>query len=356
MFSKLLPLDEWGLFSSERRPVIISGPCSAESREGVLATARAISALGVEVFRAGAWKPRTSPQSFAGFGADALPWLVEARQETGLKVMTEVAATTHVEAVLKAGLDAVWVGARTTTNPFLVQEIAEALRGTDLPVLVKNPMSQEVALWLGAVERFAAVGLRKVGIIHRGFSSCEPSRYRNLPYWQIPLEIQQTLPNLPIFCDPSHIAGNRSYVGEIANQAVDVGFDGLMLECHLHPEAALSDATQQITPTELSQLLRSLSRSRSDQADAQMQALLDDYRARIDRLDEELLRLLAQRLDIAEQIGQLKQQHQLPVIQPDRWNRLQDRAVRIGHQAGLDETFVRNLFHLIHQASIERQF
>lgn len=356
MVSTLLPLETWGLFSSGKRPVVISGPCSAESREGVLGAARAVSALGVEVFRAGAWKPRTSPHSFAGFGEEALPWLVEARAETGMKVMTEVASPLHVEAVLKAGLDAVWIGARTTTNPFLVQEIAEALRGSDLPVLVKNPMSQEVALWIGALERLADVGLKKLGVIHRGFTSCEPSRYRNLPYWQIPISLKQQIAGLPVFCDPSHIAGNRSYVSEIAHQASDIGFDGLMIECHQNPSAALSDASQQITPAELGRLLRSLEHRSVSVEDGQMQALLDDYRARIDRLDADLLQTLAHRMEISEQIGLLKKEHQLSVVQPQRWEKLEERAVKNGADLGLDADFVRRLFRLIHQASIERQF
>lgn len=356
MISSLLPLNEWGLFSSGERPAVISGPCSAESRDGVLRVARAVSALGVEVFRAGSWKPRTSPQSFAGFGAEALPWLIEARQETGMKVMTEVAAAAHVEAVLKAGLDAVWIGARTTTNPFLVQEIAQALRGTDMPVLIKNPMSQEVALWLGAVERLAAIGLHKIGLIHRGFSTCEPSRYRNLPYWQIPIGIQREFSNLPIFCDPSHIAGQRKYVREISQQAMDIGFDGLMIECHLNPAEALSDASQQITPSELARLLRGLQQRKSGSSSVKHLAVLEDYRAQIDRLDSELLRILAQRMDIAGQIGELKREYQLPVVQPHRWESLENQAVRHGKEMGLEEQFVRNLFRLIHQASIERQF
>lgn len=356
MISTLLPLEEWGLFSSGKRPVVISGPCSAESREGVLAVARAVSALGVEVFRAGTWKPRTSPHSFAGYGVDALPWLVEARQETGMKIMTEVASASHVEAVLKSGLDAVWIGARTTTNPFQVQEIAEALRGSDLPVLVKNPMSQEVALWIGALERLAEVGLKKLGVIHRGFSSCEPSRYRNLPYWQIPMTLKHQIGHLPVFCDPSHIAGDRAFVSEIAHQAADIGFDGLMIECHLNPVDALSDASQQITPTELARLLRSLEHRSVSVQDSRLEALLSDYRARIDRLDADLLQILAHRMEISAQIGQLKKEHQLSVVQPQRWANLEDRAVKYGEELGLDADFVRRLFRLIHQASIERQF
>lgn len=355
MLSSLSLLDEWGLFSPGKRPVVISGPCSAETEEGVLAVARAVSSLGVEVFRAGVWKPRTHPNTFEGRGKEALPWLVRVREETGLKVMTEVARAAHVEAVLKAGLDAVWIGARTTTNPFQVQELAEALRGTGLPVLVKNPMNPETGLWFGAVERLMQSGLRKIGVIHRGFSAYEPSRYRNLPYWQIPIEMKRRYPDLPMFCDPSHIAGDRAYVGELSRQAVDIGFDGLMIECHLQPEAALSDAAQQITPVELARLLRGLTLRRVSVEDSRVSALLEDYRSRIDRLDAELLRVLSSRMELVGEIGELKKEYRMTVVQPARWEHLLERAVRIGTESGLDPAFVRRLFRLIHQFSIEKQ-
>lgn len=340
---------------SVERPLLVAGPCSAESREQVLAVGLALRDQGVHIFRAGLWKPRTRPDSFEGVGVAGLPWLAELKRETGLLIATEVASPTHVDAVLRAGIDVVWIGARTSVNTFAVQELAEALRGTNLPVLVKNPVSPDLDLWVGAVERLLRVGVTRVAGIHRGFSRFGVTRYRNPPEWQIPLDFRLRMPGIPILCDPSHIAGAREFVREVAQRALDLSFDGLMIEVHADPANALSDARQQVTPEALSQLMRSLVRRHEEEVDESFRRRLADFRAEIDELDGELLAVLERRMLVTESIGRLKRQHGVTILQSSRWDYLLQRMLREGVCKGLSCEFITRLFKAIHDESIEHQ-
>lgn len=337
-----------------RRPIIIAGPCSAESEEQMMFTAIALRETGVRVLRAGAWKPRTKPGGFEGYGENALPWIMRAARSCGMLAATEVATAAHVHAALSAGIDILWIGARTTANPFAVQEIADTLRacGRNIPVLVKNPVSPDIDLWIGALERLNAAGITRLGAVHRGFSAYGETYYRNSPIWRVPIELHRRIPGLPLLCDPSHIGGRSEIVGELAQQAMDMGFDGLMVECHCCPSVALSDARQQLTPQELEELLRSLKlRKRPDPSSADIMAL----RSEIDRIDDRLLALLVERMNVSDEIGRHKLREGMAVVQHERYNDLMDRRAVQAEDAGLNPDFVRSLIATIHEESVRRQ-
>ena len=339
-----------------KKPLIISGPCSAETKEQTLATAEALAASGrVDIFRAGVWKPRTKPGSFEGMGVEALPWLAEVKATTGLPVAVEVANTKHVESALAYGIDYVWIGARTTTSPFCVQEIAEALRGSETPVLVKNPMNADIDLWCGAVERLAACNVKNLGLIHRGFSVYGVSRYRNTPMWHLALEIKNRMPELPIICDPSHICGCRDLLADVAQQAADLDFNGLMLESHVDPQSAWSDAKQQVTPTRLIELLDSIVWRAEDSDSVAYQHSIDELRSSIDSLDNEILNLLSRRMDMAKSIGRIKRDNNVMILQTSRWNSVVGNIMARAESLGLSREFLTSLLNAIHLESINKQ-
>lgn len=335
-------------------PTILAGPCSAESEEQVLETARRLADQGVRIFRAGIWKPRTKPGGFEGVGAPGLAWLQWVKRETGMLLATEVATRDHVGEALKAGIDILWIGARTTVNPFAVQEIADALRGHDVPVLVKNPVNPDLELWIGAFERLRRAGLHRLGAIHRGFSSGGKSTYRNEPLWDIPLELRRRLPELPLFCDPSHISGKRERLASLSRQALDLRFDGLMIESHYDPDTARSDAGQQLTPEALGQLLGDLLAQRTGGADTRAEEITE-LRSRIDLIDEQLLELLARRMSLSGKIGTYKKEHYISALQPARYRELVEKRVRLGESLNLNPAFVKEILHEIHTESVRRQ-
>lgn len=351
-----MKLSEFSIKNSQS-PLIIAGPCSAETEEQVMQTVNEIATLTpqVQLLRAGIWKPRTRPNSFEGVGAIGLPWLINAGKKNHLPVSIEIANAKHVEEALKAGVDVLWIGARSTVSPFIVQEIAEALRGVDVPIMVKNPINPDLALWMGAIERLEQVGVKDIAAIHRGFSSYNKSIYRNVPNWEIPIELRRQKPNLPIICDPSHIAGKRDLLFNIAQQALNLNFDGLMIETHINPNEAWSDAAQQITPERLKSFLQDLKTQQKEVADTNEFPSLKDYRQEIDRLDNYILELLAERMNIASEIGQLKKENQIAIHQPKRWADTVKRALEIGKTNGLSENFILALFQKIHNESIDRQ-
>lgn len=351
----LIKAEKWGLFSNMKKPVIIAGPCSAESEQQIFETAKALKSAGVEVLRAGIWKPRTRPNCFEGVGSEGLQWMQRVQRELGMKISTEVANVKHVYEALKAGVDMLWIGARTTANPFAMQEIADALKGTDIPVLVKNPVNPDVELWIGALERLNMAGLKKIGVIHRGFSTYGKSKYRNVPQWQLPIEIKRRFPDMLMICDPSHISGKREYIQEISQQAMDLGFDGLIVESHICPEIALSDAAQQVTPMGLSEILDKLVIREVDSENINYKENIDELRARIDVLDNDLLDLLASRMKVSDEIGKYKKQNNITILQPGRWDEILGKVFEKGNQKGLDNEFLEKVFKAIHQASIDRQ-
>ncbi|MCM1301317.1 MAG: bifunctional 3-deoxy-7-phosphoheptulonate synthase/chorismate mutase type II [Alistipes senegalensis] len=340
-----------------RRPVIIAGPCSAETEAQTLETARRLAAAGFRVFRAGLWKPRTKPGGFEGVGAEGLAWLRRVKRETGMYVATEVATREHVAAAVQGGIDLLWIGARTSANPFAVQEIADALRefiarsGVDIPVLVKNPVSPDLELWIGAIERLRNAGVRRLGAVHRGFTSAEKSLYRNVPMWSVPIELHRRMPELPLFCDPSHLGGRRDVVATLAQQAMDLGFDGLLVEAHCSPDEAWSDGAQQLTPESLAEICgRLVIRKASATTDG-----LAALRAEIDRLDDELLDLLARRMAVSRDIGRYKKEHAIAVLQTARYEELLARRIRQAEAAGMDGDFMRRLLQAIHEESVRQQ-
>lgn len=350
----LVPVGQWGLFP-EGQPLVVAGPCSAESEIQVMETARQIRSCGVEVFRAGIWKPRTHPNNFEGVGSQGLKWMQRVKSELGMRICTEVASERHVFDCLKFGVDMVWLGARTTANPFLVQEIAEALRDIDIPVLVKNPVNPDLDLWVGALERLNQCGVRKLGVIHRGFSSFEKIRYRNNPEWQLAIELRSLYPDMPFFCDPSHMAGCRDYIREISQRALDLGLDGLMIESHCDPTCALSDAAQQLTPPELRELLKSLVVRKNDSDSPEYRENIDQLRAKIDVIDENILYILGSRMRISRQIGEYKKRNNIAILQTSRWDSLLSEVIAKGAQQGLSEKFVTDLFNAIHEESVQVQ-
>ena len=333
------------------RPVIIAGPCSAESREQVLKTATDLAARGIRIFRAGIWKPRTKPGGFEGIGAEGLPWMKMVKQETGMLVATEVATPYHVFEAVKAGIDILWVGARTVTNPFAMQELADALKGVDIPILVKNPINPDLELWIGAIERLYGAGIRKLGAIHRGFSSYEKKIYRNLPLWHIPIELRRRYPHLTIFCDPSHIGGKRELVAPISQQALDLNFDGLIVESHCNPDCALSDAGKQITPEVLDYTLKML----VVRDNAQTTENISVLRQQIDEIDEQLLSLLSKRMRISREIGTYKKEHNMPILQSGRYNEILDKRGKMGKSLDLNPEFISEIMKSIHGESVKVQ-
>lgn len=334
-----------------RRPVVITGPCSAESEEQVMAAARSIAAKDIKIFRAGVWKPRTKPGGFEGVGVIGLKWLKRVKEETGMYVATEVATRDHVFEALKAGIDILWIGARTAVNPFAVQEIADALKGVDVPVLIKNPVNPDLELWIGAIERIYGAGLRRIGAIHRGFSSYDKKIYRNLPLWHIPIELRRRLPQLPIFCDPSHIGGKRELIAPLSQQAMDLSFDGLIIESHCNPDAAWSDSEQQITPDVLDYVLNLLVIRDVTQTTEN----LSELRRQIDRIDEQLLELLSKRMRISREIGIYKKEHNMPVLQSPRYNEILENRSNMGESMDLSPEFVKEILREIHEESVRRQ-
>lgn len=341
----------------ERPRLIIAGPCSAESRKQIVDTATALAELGeVDVLRAGVWKPRTKPGSFEGMGDEALEWLAEAKRLTGLPIATEVATATHAEKALAAGVDVLWIGARTTSNPFSVQEIAEVLGGTEVPVMVKNPMMADAELWIGAVERLARCGVKHIGLIHRGFVGYDPtSELRNTPLWQVALEVRRRLSELPMICDPSHICGNRRGLREVAQQAADLNYSGLMIESHPSPERALSDAEQQVTPDELHALLGAIVWRNVATDEAACRGELEALRGAIDRLDDEIFTLIARRMEVSDEIGRLKLRNNLTILQSGRWQEVVERVKGRARTLGLGEECTSKILDAIHLESIERQ-
>ena len=334
---------------------LIAGPCSAETRGQTIATAEALKGLGIKYFRAGLWKPRSRPGSFEGVGAEGLEWLREVKDRFAMKVCTEVATPLHAELCLKAGVDILWVGARTTANPFQVQELAEALRGCGVPVLVKNPPSHDIALWLGALERLQAAGTGRLAAVLRGVPSSEKIPYRNAPDWELAVEMRTRLPELPVFADPSHIAGGTAYIKEISQRALDLGFDGLMIESHIDPSSALSDPGQQLTPAELGVLLASLQGRDASSPDERFLRELEALRARMDVADEDLIAALAARMKLSAQIGALKKEHKVAIIQTARWEKVLSRAESLAREYGLDPEAARGVFDAVHEASIKEQ-
>lgn len=351
----LIPLYDWGMFT-EPRPSVIAGPCSAETQEQVMETAKGLKDLGINVYRAGIWKPRTHPGSFEGVGAEGLRWMQQAKKEYGLKISTEVASEKHVFECLKFGVDLVWLGARTTANPFLVQEIADALKDTDIPVLVKNPVNPDLDLWIGALERLNRAGIRKLGVIHRGFSTFEKIKYRNDPQWQVAVELRSRFPQLPFFVDPSHLGGSKEYIREISQRSLDLGFEGLMIESHCNPSCALSDAKQQLTPDELKDMLYNQIHVRDNDSDApQWKENIDQLRAKIDIIDENIIYALGSRMKISRQIGEYKRDNNIAILQTSRWDAVLAKVVEKGREYGLSEKFLNDVFNAIHEASVETQ-
>ena len=336
-------------------PLVIAGPCSAETEEQVLKIARELKDSDATIYRAGIWKPRTRPGGFEGVGAIGLKWLQKAKAETGLLMATEVANAAHVKLALEHDIDVLWIGARTTVNPFAVQEIADALQNTDKIVLVKNPVNPDLALWLGGVERLYNAGIKKLGVIHRGFSTYEKTKYRNNPEWQLAIELQNKFPDLPLICDPSHITGRRDMIQQVSQQALDLNYDGLIIETHTDPDNAWSDAAQQVTPTKLKEICKNLKvRNETDAAD-DYNRNMEKLRVNIDEFDAKIIEILAKRMKVADQIGALKKEKNVAVLQNRRWQEILDRMKNEGTEKGLSEDFVESIFKAIHQESIVHQ-
>lgn len=335
----------------EKRPLIIAGPCSAETEEQVFNTAKQLSEKGIKIFRAGIWKPRTKPGGFEGIGEQGLPWMQRVKKELGMLVATEVANTKHVEAALNAGIDILWIGARTSANPFAMQEIADALKGVDVPVLIKNPVNPDLELWIGAIERINGAGIKRIAAIHRGFSTYDKKLYRNLPMWHIPIELHRRIPNLPVICDPSHIGGRRELIAPLCQQAMDLGFDGLIIESHCSPDNAWSDAKQQVTPDVLDFIIDRLVIRNIISSTESIEAL----RSQIDECDNSLLDILAKRMRISREIATYKREHNMTVVQATRYNEILDKRGAQGVLCGMSDEFVRTIFERIHEESVRQQ-
>ena len=346
-----LELKPLNLPSDQERPFVIAGPCSAESEEQVMSTARQLKELGCHNFRAGVWKPRTKPGGFEGHGEKALPWMKRVKEETGMLVATEVATPEHVELALKYGIDIFWVGARTSANPFAVQALADALKGVDVPVFVKNPINPDLELWIGALERLNAAGVKRLGAIHRGFSSYDKKIYRNLPMWQIPIELRRRYPQLPLISDPSHIGGRRELIAPLSQQAMDLGFDGLIVESHCSPDEAWSDAAQQVTPEVLDFIIEHL----IVRDNVEMTESLISLRKQIDEMDDQLMDLLTRRMRVSREIALYKKEHNMGVVQTRRYTEILDKRGAQGSLCGMDETFVRRIYEAIHEESVRQQ-
>ena len=348
------PIEKW--LTKCKKPIIISGPCSAETEKQLISTAKNLAETGkVNLFRAGIWKPRTRPNSFEGIGERGLEWLQTVKEETGLLVTTEVANSKHVDLCLKYGIDVLWIGARTSANPFSVQDIADALRGTDIPVLVKNPVNPDLQLWIGALERINAAGITKIAAVHRGFSSYEKTPFKNNPMWEIPIELKTICPALPVICDPSHIAGNSELIPMISQKAMDLDMSGLMIESHIQPKAALSDSRQQVTPAQLDKIIDELIIREANISNKKFKGQLEQLRNVIDDLDEEIIQNLSLRMDIAERIGEYKKANKVTILQITRWEDVINKRLNMGLAMGLSEEFIKSLLQLIHKESIKRQ-
>lgn len=344
----LKPLD---LHCDGERPFVIAGPCSAETEEQVMTTARQLASKGCHIFRAGVWKPRTKPGRFEGNGEEALPWMKRVKEETGMAITTEVATPEHVELALKYGIDILWIGARTTANPFAMQAIADSIRGMDIPVFVKNPVNPDLELWIGAMERINQAGIKRIAAVHRGFSSYEKKIYRNQPMWQIPIELRRRIPDLPIICDPSHIGGSRELIAPLCQQAMDLGFDGLIVETHCNPDKAWSDANQQVTPEVLDYILSLLIiRNKTVTTEG-----INELRKQIDELDNNLMDLLSKRMRVSREIGQYKKEHNMTVLQTSRYNEILDKRGAQGSLCGMDAKFIKEIFEAIHEESVRQQ-
>lgn len=337
--------------TEKNRPLVIAGPCSAETEEQTLETARQLAAKGIKIFRAGIWKPRTKPGGFEGVGSVGLPWLRRVKQETGMLTAVEVATAKHVYEALKYGVDILWIGARTTANPFAVQEIADVLQGVDIPILIKNPVNPDVELWIGAIERVYNAGIRRLAVIHRGFSTYDKTVYRNIPQWHIPIELRRRMPEMPIICDPSHIGGRRELIASISQQALDLQFEGLIIESHYNPDEAWSDKNQQITPDVLEQILQHLVVRKMNQTTEDLSIL----RHQIDELDNQLLEVLAKRLRVSREIGTYKKEHGMPVLQTLRYDEILHNRVAQAESIGINGDFMKNILEAIHEESVRVQ-
>ena len=346
-----LELEPLRLPCDKKRPIVIAGPCSAETEEQVMSTARMLADKGCHIFRAGVWKPRTKPGGFEGNGEKALPWLKEVKEETGMMISTEVATPDHVELAMRYDMDVLWVGARTSANPFAMQALADSMQGLQIPVLVKNPVNPDLELWIGALQRLNQAGIKRLGVIHRGFSSYDKKIYRNLPMWQIPIELRRRIPGLPIICDPSHIGGRRDLIAPLCQQAMDLGFDGLIVESHCNPKEAWSDAKQQVTPDILDYIL-SLLVIRDDTFTTED---IRSLRAQIDELDNSLMELLAKRFRLCREIGTFKKEHNMTILQTRRYNEILEKRGTQAGLCGMNPKFAAHIFELIHEESVRQQ-
>jgi chorismate mutase len=351
---KIKPLNSW--VDIKQRPFVIAGPCSAESEQQVFEVAKQLKEGGnIDMFRAGIWKPRTRPNCFEGVGLVGLPWMKRVKDELNIPITTEVANASHVELALKHGVDVLWIGARTTVSPFAIQEIADALKGVDIPVMIKNPVNADLALWMGAIERFLNGGIDKIAAIHRGFSSAEKTKYRNLPIWSIPIELKRLLPELPLICDPSHIAGDRNLIAEVCQKAMDISMDGVMVETHITPDKALSDAKQQVTPAKLDEIVSHLSLRAEKSEDKTFEDTIDKLRLSIDEVDRELLELLHMRMNIVREIGIAKKESNITPLQLIRMDAVMKARSESGQKLGLEHKYIEDLFHVIHTESVRQQ-
>ncbi len=349
----ILPLSGW--IDTQGFPLVISGPCSAETEEQVLATARKLAEVSqVKIFRAGIWKPRTRPGGFEGVGEKGLVWLNNVKKETGLLTSVEVANPLHIDQALKHKVDILWIGARTVVNPFSIHELASALKGVDIPVMIKNPVNPDIDLWIGALERFNKAGISKLIAIHRGFYFFEKNPYRNAPMWEIPIELKRIFPELPVICDPSHICGRRDTLKEVAQKALDLEMNGLMLESHINPDIALTDGNQQVTPGNLKKLLSSLV-IRKREGNVEFETKLEELRTEIDKLDAELLNIIARRMYVIDEIGKYKSNNNITILQLERWNKVVINRLRTGIKSGLNKKFLQQLLEVVHEESIRRQ-
>ena len=346
-----LDLKPLGLPCDNERPFVIAGPCSAETEEQVMSTAKQLAGKGCHIYRAGVWKPRTKPGGFEGNGETALPWMKEVKEETGMLITTEVATPEHVELALKYGMDILWIGARTTANPFAMQAIADSLQGVDIPILVKNPVNPDIELWIGAMERINRAGIKRIAAIHRGFSSFDKKIYRNVPMWQIPIELPRRIPNLPLICDPSHIGGRRELIAPLCQQAMDLGMDGLIIESHCDPDKAWSDAKQQVTPEVLDYILGLLV-IRDETVTTEG---IHELRKQIDELDNSIMDILTKRMRVCREIGQYKKEHNMTVLQTSRYNEILDKRGAQGALCGMSAEFIKEIFEAIHEESVKQQ-
>jgi chorismate mutase len=350
---KVKKLDDW--VEGYKKPMIISGPCSIESKEQFFATVEGLKAAGINYIRGGIWKPRTRPGTFDGIGNRGLEWIKEAKDKYQVEIATEVATPQHVELALNAGIGLIWIGARTTVSPFIVQEIAESLKGVDIPVFIKNPINPDLSLWKGAIERFYKADITKLGAIHRGFDSFQKTKYRNVPLWQIPIELKSEFPELPLICDPSHIAGKRNMIQEISQKALDLNYDGLMIESHINPAEALSDAEQQLTPDALKKLLKQLEFRDATISDRAYTDHLGIIREQIDQADREILEAIATRMNLVEKIGEFKKENNVAIFQISRWKEIFKTRPKWAKALNLDADFIKELYRFIHQQSVKKQ-